>query len=163
MKSCASSLVMLALTVTLFGCGGGGPELAGVTGVVKYNGNPVPDAQVAFQPEEGPAAVGTTDESGKFTLATGGEEGAVVGPGIFTVRAVEKTESASTAGAETTPSADDPAASVAGVEQMMQAEADKEPPKSRIPLKYNTPQGSDLKFTVDSDSSKNNFTLELKD
>jgi hypothetical protein len=52
---------------------------------------------------------------------------------------------------------------VGGVEEMMQAEADKEPPKSLIPIKYSVPQSSGLEYTIDADPSKNNFTLELTD
>ena len=64
------------------GCGGGGPDLAPAGGVVTFaDGGPVAGAVVEFLPAGGgPAARGKTDADGRFTLATGGEAGALVGP-----------------------------------------------------------------------------------
>lgn len=71
----------------LAGCGGGGPKLAGVSGVVTVDGKPYKNAVVSFQPQgsgatENPGVGSTalTDENGKFTLTTiDGKPGAVVG------------------------------------------------------------------------------------
>ena len=47
------------------------PEVATVTGRVIYKGQPVPDADVSFVPENGDRpASGRTDSSGRFRLGT---------------------------------------------------------------------------------------------
>ena len=72
----------------LVGCGGSSTyELAGVSGVVTLDGNPVPYTRVTFQPrssgdpmEAGPSSVAECDDTGRFVLKTiPGDEGAVVG------------------------------------------------------------------------------------
>ncbi len=66
------------MTVTL-GCGDSGPQLAPVTGQVLLDGEPVADAGVLFSPNTpGPAASGSTDEQGNFSLMTGSRDGALV-------------------------------------------------------------------------------------
>jgi hypothetical protein len=72
---------LLALPI-LTGCGKGGLHLAPVSGFVSVDGKPVADVGVMFSPldsKAGPPAVGTTDDSGRFTLVTANREGAVVG------------------------------------------------------------------------------------
>src|SRR5437773_4075322 len=69
------------------GCGGDGPKLTPVSGVVKVDGKPYPNAMVSFQPtggkdpmNPGKGSMGITDAQGRFTLVYGGSEnGAVVG------------------------------------------------------------------------------------
>jgi hypothetical protein len=71
----------------LVGCGGGSKKFAPVSGTVTLNGNPLPDAEVSFQPiaaegsiEAGIGSNGKTDDKGHFTLkAPTGEDGALVG------------------------------------------------------------------------------------
>lgn len=71
----------------LAGCGGGGPKLARVSGVVTLDGKPYPNAVVSFQPiggkdNENPGAgsMAVTDASGRYVLRYDGRvEGAVVG------------------------------------------------------------------------------------
>ena len=78
----------LACTGFLLGCGGSGDfELAPVSGVVTLDGNPVPQADVVFQPIgdkdhpiPGPSSNGKADAAGRFELRTIKDEaGAVVG------------------------------------------------------------------------------------
>jgi len=70
------------------GCGGDA-GLVEVTGTVTYQGQPVADANVLFQPEVGPPATGQTDSQGGFTLNTGGRPGASFGPSQVAVTAFE--------------------------------------------------------------------------
>jgi hypothetical protein len=85
----------LALTV---GCGGGkGPKLAPVSGQVKVDGKPYPNAYVTYQPratkdnpDPGRGSVGITDADGRFTLMyEGGKPGAVVGKHIIRITSVQ--------------------------------------------------------------------------
>jgi len=77
--------IFLGLVIAACGCGGG-PRLAPVSGQVKLDGKPLPDAQVTFRPDSkevhpGPPSSGMTDAEGRFTLRTAdGHDGAVVGP-----------------------------------------------------------------------------------
>ncbi len=64
--------------------------MADAGGIVTYNGDPIEGATVVFQPAEGPLALGKTDAEGRFTLLTGGDSGAVVGPGKVAITAVEQ-------------------------------------------------------------------------
>lgn len=86
---------VLALTVALTGCGGSEPpefaaRLVPVTGTVTLDGEPLADAVIHFDPQQGDgeSAVGKTDANGKYELKTllGGQEpelGAV--PGSYRV------------------------------------------------------------------------------
>ena len=69
------------------GCGGDRLETVQVNGIVTCQGKPVSNAQVMFSPQEiegreatdlGKAAVGLTDEQGRFTLSTYGDDDGVV-------------------------------------------------------------------------------------
>lgn len=64
-----SSLVLIPLF--LIGCGGGPndtPETAEVSGVVTLDDEPLPDAEVVFQPENGRPSQAVTNEKGVYTL-----------------------------------------------------------------------------------------------
>lgn len=59
------------LSLLAAGCGGtSSPELAGVTGVVKLDGRPLPNAVVRFQPtgEAGTYSTAVTNEQGEYEL-----------------------------------------------------------------------------------------------
>jgi hypothetical protein len=57
----------LALLLAATGCGGSG--LLKVTGRLTYKGQPVPNTQVTFLPDDGSRkSVGHTDDDGHFTL-----------------------------------------------------------------------------------------------
>jgi hypothetical protein len=66
--------IALGLSLTT-GCLGGSkvPDLAEVTGTVKLDGQPLPQATVTFSPqvkdgEEGRPSIGATDDSGEYSL-----------------------------------------------------------------------------------------------
>lgn len=153
MKRSLSGVLFLMMAVALAGCGADGPTFAPATGTVTYKGEPVADASVIFQPEDGPVATGTTDAQGKFTLMSKENEGAAIGPGLFTVVKVEKTAEVMEV---------KPGDETAAMMQVNEKDRPK-PPKSLIPQKYNNPASSDLKFTIDADGANNDFKLDLKD
>lgn len=64
------------------------PDTVPVSGTVIFNGSPLAGAKVCFHPREvgGKAALGTTDQQGRFQLRTfGADDGAIPGPYIVTV------------------------------------------------------------------------------
>lgn len=98
-----TTLLVLSLSLALgcSGCGGGGPEgpaLHSVQGIVTLDGSPVAGANVEFAPVNseankaglgGSGAIGSTDETGKFVMFTGRNEG--VQEGEYKV-SISKTE-----------------------------------------------------------------------
>lgn len=63
-----------------------GPRTARVTGVITIDGEPVPNASIAFYPENGRASVGTTDANGKYELVyTNNRKGALLGEHVVTI------------------------------------------------------------------------------
>lgn len=124
----------------LNGCGPSGPETAAVTGLVTYNGQPLPDAAVVFTPPNGRPASGVTNGEGRFQLSTFGEnDGALIGKHTVTI----------TANASYVPS--------------MWPDPPAPPPKGpKIPTKYGSPSESGLDADVKPDGP-NDFTFELKD
>ncbi|MDA0836001.1 MAG: carboxypeptidase-like regulatory domain-containing protein [Planctomycetota bacterium] len=87
------NLLALALFTSLIGCGESVnenplPETVSAAGIVTFDGNPLSFAQVIFVPTgetKGVECIGTTDESGKYTLKQqhGEKEGAP--PGSYKV------------------------------------------------------------------------------
>jgi hypothetical protein len=79
--------LLAALGLAASGCGGKGPTIAPVSGLVTMNGQPLANATVTFQPmrsqdkDPGPGSYGKTDLNGRFTLRLVGSDrpGAVVG------------------------------------------------------------------------------------
>ncbi|MEX1223311.1 MAG: carboxypeptidase-like regulatory domain-containing protein [Pirellulales bacterium] len=71
----------------LAGCGGDSFDVAPVSGTVTLDGQPLPEARVAFEPIApagellaGPGSHGKTDAAGRYTLETlEGRRGAVIG------------------------------------------------------------------------------------
>lgn len=83
-------LISLSMLLVATGCSDGGPPVAPVSGVVTYEGDPVPHAKVMFFPQNVPGGnigFARTDEDGKFSeVLTGGtRKGAVVGTHFVTV------------------------------------------------------------------------------
>ena len=79
MRAWMGNVASLGLCCGLLFASGCGEKLSlvPVTGSVTLDGQPVADAGVLFQPiERGPAASGTTDALGKFTLQTANRPGA---------------------------------------------------------------------------------------
>lgn len=131
---CAWAGLCLAWFSGFTGCGGSDENLGEVYGVVKLDGQPLPDATVQFQPQGGgsPSAA-RTDSSGNYTLRFSRDaEGAVIG--THTVRI-------------TTYQAGDP---------------DADPPKTKVaekvPVTYN--RNTELTKEVTSGSNEINFDLQ---
>jgi len=109
--------------IVCFGCSGSRdenlPPTISVTGVVTYQGKPVPDASIMFYPTQGrKPATGKADASGKFELSTFGKnDGVLAGEHKVTVNAYETTSE--------------------GVSM-----------KSAIPVKYTTPSNTPLVVNV---------------
>ncbi len=61
--------IFLVLIAVLSGCGDSGPKKYPISGVVSYNGRPLPTGTVMFVPEEGgPPAVSTIGADGSYRL-----------------------------------------------------------------------------------------------
>ena len=65
----------------MLGCGGSGVPIGRVTGTVKFDGKPLPNATLIFQPTDGGRpSTGVTDESGNYALYfTQEDKGAKIG------------------------------------------------------------------------------------
>ena len=150
-------LLLLAMFV---GCGEGIP-LTSVTGVVTLDGNPAADVVVTFAPDSGDVAcVGSTDISGKYTLACQHGTGAPAGSYSVKIKSREKAKEGSNPMAGLAPGT--PEYMEAYKKQMAggnRAEY-KAKPKGEIPEKYNT--GVALKATVGKSSETINFDLKSK-
>lgn len=62
--------VTVVTCLTIAGCGGSRIETAAVSGTVTYDGKPVTEGTVLFQPEKGPGATGSLDAQGHYVLRT---------------------------------------------------------------------------------------------
>lgn len=66
--------------VALAGCGGGGPRVVKVSGILTYKGDPVTNAYLQFLPEYGRQSWAQTDKQGRFTVHYDAhQDGAVTG------------------------------------------------------------------------------------
>lgn len=77
------SCLVLFFGIVLPGCGSGDdtPPLGDVSGTITLDGQPLEGVIVAYKPEVGRAATGTTDAQGKYTLEFAyGVSGCKVGP-----------------------------------------------------------------------------------
>ncbi|WP_435006619.1 hypothetical protein P12x_004136 [Tundrisphaera lichenicola] len=119
------------------GCGSSGPELASVSGQVTYQGKPVTLGMVTFLPlnPDGRTATGQIDSSGNYTLQTQNPgDGALLGDYRVTIFAQ-----------------DNPVLDYIPKKKV--------PPKRLVPEKYEKPDTSGLKETVNSGSNTINFDL----
>lgn len=83
MRALAAGLIAAGLIGV---CGCSKDSYSNVTGVVLLDGTPLPEASVAFVPEDpsGEGATGYTDENGRFTMTSSRTTG--VKPGLYKVR-----------------------------------------------------------------------------
>src|SRR5262245_26251540 len=130
--------------VLLISCAGGcvqsGPEIVPIAGTVTYNGQPVPNVRIIFQPDPGRMSWGISDASGRFALEYDSDhKGAKVG--THTVYVVDE-------GAIT-----DPTAVLAG------AKAQKRAPEIAQALAKYAPDKSTL--TVEVKKADRNLQLKL--
>ena len=136
-------LVLLYCFVAAIGCGGvdDAPKTVAVTGVVTYQGKPMPNLSVGFIPETGMLASGMTDAEGRFEMTTSAPgDGAI--PGLHKVAINFVPDQ---------------------VPEMPGFPGSENAPVSPIPTKYADASTSGLTATVDKDPSKNDFTFDLTD
>jgi hypothetical protein len=82
MRSNRFRRVNLMIILLLAGCGKSGPQLAPVRGLVTLDGQPVFEAQLIFQPDEGQGSpsYGVTDKDGQYEVGyKRDQKGALVG------------------------------------------------------------------------------------
>lgn len=154
-----ASATMAATMLALAGCGGADgegdrPPRLPVSGTITYQGAPLADAQVTFNPEaqDGTAAFGRTDAEGHYELTTFETgDGAVAGKYIVTITKYD------------TPPA--PTAEVPE-DEYVPPEASNAPapppPKNLAPDKYRQMHTSDLRAVV-SEGGDETFDFTLTD
>ncbi len=84
------------LAMTLGGCSEAGPKLGLVSGIVTFEGQPVPSAYVVFEPIDPPGAYGAayTREDGQYELRySRSRDGALVGRHQVTITTTSNEES----------------------------------------------------------------------
>ena len=150
------------------GCNGDGTtvKLAKAGGNLTYKGSPLAGAQVTFMPEKGPLAIGMTDLNGDFKLNSGAIAGCAVGPAKVAIKVDSPEDDAGSVvdlPTPKTPQEVDEHSKKVGEATMAHQKKMSEPKKSLIPKKYKDVATSGLAFTIESDSSKNNFKIDLKD
>jgi hypothetical protein len=138
------------MTVVLAGCSKAPPPIVPVNGVVKLNGQPLGNAEVRFIPQhEGLSGdyigIAVTDDQGRFTLETNGQQGGCACVHMITVDEGPPPREARGESAKAQKAYADYAATL----------------KNRpIPRKYATSAESPLTLTVTAGQSE--YTIELK-
>jgi hypothetical protein len=135
----ARLVALIGVAMIFSACGQSGPEKARVSGKVTYNGKPVPKGTITFVPvaQGGRNAVGTLETDGSYRLQTEQPgDGAILGEYKVTIYAHD--------------------------EQVLDyIPAKPVAPKILAPTKYENPNTTDLKATVQRGSNTKDF--ELKD
>ena len=134
-----SSLLSSMLVVLVGGCGSG--DLGNVSGTVTLDGQPLPNAQVTFMPDEGGGpSFGETDAQGKYTLThNSGDSGAVPGKHTVSIEMIEEEQDYDAAGTD---------------EGTLELKQDS---KKRLPARYN--EASELTAEVEQGSTTVDFPL----
>ena len=158
LKRTMSSAMTILAVFTLAGCGTdeSKPDNEQVEGVVTLDGKPVPGAVVTFVPvddKQGVSATGTTDDEGRYTLTTiergvRGGSGAVAGEyyvGVVKDKPLPED-----------PDTDEPGY---GEDEGTGREEDEPEITHIVPAKYNRPQDSGIKVTVEK--GKNEIPIKL--
>jgi len=140
------------------GCGSGvdhtGPPLHRVSGVVKWNGQPLVGADVTFNLKDGSgSSFGRTDAAGRYELTTRtSNDGAPAGDFLVTISKVDEPAPSATK----VVSQDDPNYNpYAGKGATAQP-----PPKSTLPAKYADAKTSGLTARVSAGSNPLDFDLK---
>lgn len=145
-----NGLAPVMLLAVCCGCGSSGSKMAAVHGVVTYQQNPLPDADVMFIPRAGGRpATGRTDAQGRFDLTTSrNKDGALVGEHDVIVTKLDRPPGM--------PLSDAPAAS---------AIVPATPParKSLIPIRYGDAKASGLHADVATGDNAFQFDLANTD
>jgi hypothetical protein len=151
-RCCGRLTAVVALCLWSLGCGGaaGRPPLARVSGTVTHNGKPVTSGSVVFTPvsdsqsSAARIATGQIESDGSYTLTTFDTgDGAVLGQHIVTVESRGTGEDIKKLNVK-------PGGTIAY-----------KLPKTTIPDRYNKPDRTPLKHTVEAGSNKIN--IDLKD
>lgn len=136
--------VLLGALTFMAGCGrvSDAPSTVPVKGVIKYQGKPVPKLSVAFIPDKGMLASGTTDAEGRYSLMTNKPgDGAMVGTYKVAISYISDV-----------------------IPEMPGLPGTEKPPApSPIPLKYADPKTSGLTSTIGKDAGKIDFDFNLTD
>ena len=124
----------LAAAILLVGCSSGRLKTAPVQGTITYNGKPVPQGSIMFQPVDGPAATANIN-NGSYSLKTYRDgDGAVLGKHKVTIVSLE--------------------------DQSGRLPEDRNPlPPPIVPLKYSFPDKSGLTAEVKDERNTIDFTL----
>lgn len=143
------NLSVLAIALTLTGCGGGGPgdmpEIGQVTGTITVDGSPKANVIVAFQPEGGRPSQGITDNQGNYELVYSRDaKGAKIGKNLVTL---------------STDTSGDSYESENSSEDKSEEEDAKDP---EIPAKYNTEAIDNPEMTVEVKAGSNEFSWDIK-
>jgi hypothetical protein len=136
LKAAREASLLAVLVVSLTGCGSGGARVVPVAGTVTLGEQPVASGTVTLVPlaaGDTAAPVGTI-ENGRYTLATGAQEGAPLGKYKVVVNA----------SAPTNP--DDPYSL----------------PKSLVPQKYTDPAKTDLVIEIVAAPASGAYDLKLR-
>jgi hypothetical protein len=155
MKSISGIACLTLIAFVVVGCGKGPkrPDVARVSGVVKFDGKPVEGATITFSNNKSPRiATGMTDASGTYQLTTfSTNDGAIPGEHVVTISKFDQP-----AGTATSPE---------DYAKMMQGKKGNVAPpgkaKGSLPAEYADPGKSGLKRTVVLGES-NTFDFDLK-
>jgi hypothetical protein len=157
-RTAVLAAVLVPALVAIGGCGGGGPSVEMVEGIVNLDGKPVDGAAVFFSPAPGSSgmpAAGQTGSDGRFKLTTvrskKGGGGAVAGDYVVTVTKVQS---------DAPPLPSDPSDPNYGKFPPAPGPNDKPKIKYIAPQAYGDAKTSPLKATVGKGSGS--FTFELK-
>ncbi len=163
-RSCGVFLGCVSALALFAGCPGGGEgglDTIPVTGTVTLDGSPLAGARVSFSPKGGGrAAVGLTDESGRFELTTNvAGDGALAGSyGV----AISKTAAAPSAAAADDPRARGGDLTPEQIQAMQAAAAGAKAPgaQSLLPAKYGSADTSGFTAEVKAGEA-NDFTFKM--
>jgi len=150
MFDCRYCLAAVGLAFLSLGCGedSDSPPLGPVSGVVTYNGAPVPDASVQFVLKENTetlaVGVGRTDSDGRYQLRSYDKDGVVLGLHTVSIIKLDQSKQDAEQGNTLPP----------------QFDRNYVPPKSLIPRKYSHPSTSGLTAEVKEEDNVFDFELE---
>jgi hypothetical protein len=136
---------VVSLLSALAGCSGDSLATYPAGGIVTLDGQPVVGAGVLFMPYDGPAASGTTDAEGRYTLHTLDREGAVEGKHRVMITLMK------TSGIEVTGEGLEGELSSGGIKN-----------EYLVPQKYSMVETSGLTAQVGPDTPQHNFELSSK-
>ena len=156
---CLLSVLGLACSLTLVGCGGDGlPPRYAVSGTVTFKGQPLAKGEITFMPDVPTGRGGSAViKDGAFKLTTQ-EEGDGAFPGSYTVIITDLSVDPAMIEAETKKAAEKSKSETIQPDQAAVARATKAA-KNTIPDRYGRVRDSGLKATVEEKS--NTFKFEL--